>query len=90
MTSEALGNARYSAPLNSPAVGGFAVTPADNTLFPLGPVRTIYVGTTGDLAVVMMDGSAFTLKNAAVGYHPIRAAGVQNTGTTASNIVGLY
>jgi hypothetical protein len=90
MPPEALGNARYAASQNSPAVGGFAITPSDTADMPLGPTRSIYVGVTGDLKVTMIDGTTIVISNAAVGYHPLRALRVWSTGTAATNLTGLY
>lgn len=81
------GNAVYSAQPSAPAVGAFAITPSDATEFQA--TRGIYVGTSGDLAVVMYDGSEVIFVSAAVGYHPIRVTKVLSAGTTADDIVGL-
>jgi hypothetical protein len=79
------------APLNETyaAVSLATVTPSDSV--PLAnPSRAIYVGSGGDLAVVMLDGSTGTFKNAAAGsLLPIVVSQVKLTGTTASNILAL-
>jgi hypothetical protein len=75
--------------LNAPASNLFAITKSDVTVFTQA-TRGIYVGTAGDLAVVTVGGDTVTLKNAAVGWHPVRATKVLSTGTAAADIVGAY
>lgn len=67
-----------------------AVTPHDaNDL--ANPTIAIYLGTDGDLKVDLVGGSTVTFKNLSGGvFHPIRATRVYNTGTTATDIVGVY
>ena len=73
---------------NEPFSSGFAITPANSNL--AVPARGLYVGVSGDLVVILTgDTAAITIKSAAVGYHPLCVQQVQ-TGTTATNIVGLY
>ena len=76
--------------LNGPLVDGFDIAPADfNDV--LNTTRAIWVGTCGDLAVVFPDGTGVTLKNVPTGtLLPVRAMRVNATGTTATNLVGLY
>lgn len=80
---------------SAPAVAVRAVTPhdtnelsqSDSGEFPRG----LYVGTTGNIALVAMNDSAsVTLTAVPVGFVPIRCRKVLSTGTTASNIVALY
>lgn len=75
-----------------PAVGGFAVTPSDSTTFatPVRP-RSLYVGGTGSVAVRFVDGSTATFASVPAGaILPVHVDRVLATGTTATNIVGLY
>ena len=73
-----------------PGQGAFAITKSDVTLFQYA-TRLIYVGTTGDVAVTMMDGSQVVFVACPAGMLlPIVATQVLETGTSASNIVGIY
>lgn len=73
-----------------PLVGGFAITPSDSTDLPQ-VTRTLWVGGAGNVSVQMIDGTAITLQGCAAGQEiPVRVRRVYATGTTASNIVGLY
>lgn len=75
--------------LGAPGVRWYSVTPNDNT--DLDPIpRALYVGVTGDLALVDVDGTAVTFVAAAVGYHPLRPRRVKSTGTTATSVVAIY
>ncbi len=69
--------------------GGFAITPNDTTLL-AQLTRAIWVGTTGNLRMILKDGSDVTINSVPVGLHRFRAVRVMNTGTTASNLVGLF
>lgn len=71
------------------ATKGVAVTKSDATI--LEPTRALYIGTTGDVAVVFVDGgAAVTLTAVAVGILPVQVTKVMSTNTSASNIVALY
>ncbi|MEL6323013.1 MAG: hypothetical protein AAFU82_04105 [Pseudomonadota bacterium] len=71
------------------ADGILEITPnddADLTSLPKG----IYIGGTGDLAVIMPDGSTGVfVQMLGGGTYPIRPARILQTGTTATGIVGL-
>lgn len=76
------------AEMSDPAGGAFAVTPSDSTV--LAGVRALYVGVSGDVAVVTPGRTAaVTFTAHPVGYMPVRATHVLETGTTATNIVAL-
>lgn len=76
--------------LDSPYIGGFAVTKSDTTVF-TQPTRAIYVGGVGDLAVTYLDGSSDILKAVPAGtLLRIRVTQVKSTSTTATNISALY
>lgn len=79
--------------LVGPAIGAAAVSPSDSTDLTYRS-RAIYVGTAGDLAVIMAHGDQSTpvvLKSVPAGSMlQIRVNRVMATGTTATNIVSLY
>ncbi|MCM3130946.1 hypothetical protein ACFQ3J_00400 [Paenibacillus provencensis] len=75
--------------------GGFPVTPSDtlNIALPTGMSFTkgIYVAGSGNLRVIMSDGTDVTFTSIAGGMiHPISAIRVMATGTTATGIVAVY
>ena len=70
------------------ATGAVAVTPSDSS-FPV--TSGIYLGTSGDLSVVMKNGTEITFKSLAAGViHPLSVTKVKTTNTTASNIIAVY
>ena len=74
---------------DSPARSAFAVTPNDGADLST-PTRALYVGTAGNLSVILVgDSAAVLLKNLSAGYHPLRCKRIRATGTTATDIVGL-
>jgi hypothetical protein len=75
--------------LGSPVYSGaFAITPGVALPF---PPRAIYVGGAGAIAMTGQDGNAVTFAAVPVGaIIPFRAASVQSSGTTATNLLGLY
>lgn len=80
----------YREGLSDPADNHFAITPSDSVNFSF-VTRGIYVGVTGDVAVVTKDGTAITYKNAVQGsVIPVRALRVNATNTTATDLVGLH
>lgn len=70
------------------------VTPSDTTDLQLdssGYPRALYVGTTGNVAVVAVgDTAAVTFTAVPVGWFPVAVKKVMSTNTTASTIVALY
>ncbi len=76
--------------LVAPARDGLRVVPSDSAdLTQLS--RALFVGTAGNVAVVMAGGQAITFENCAAGsILPVRAARVLNTGTTAGAIIALW
>jgi len=73
----------------SPVSHALAITPNDGV--DLAYVsRAIFLGTGGDLTVLMADGSPASFVNMAPGWHPIRVGRVMATGTTADHIVGCW
>lgn len=80
----------WRAGLESPAEHAFAITPADGSDL-ANTTRGLYVGVSGDVALITAGGDTVTLVGLAAGIiHPIRAARVKSTGTTATSIVGVY
>ena len=76
--------------LESPAPSAFAITPHDTNDLAIAP-RGIYVGVSGDLKVDMLGTGTVTYVGLAEGViHPIRASRVYSTGTTATDIIGVY
>ncbi|OSP55723.1 hypothetical protein [Pseudoruegeria sp. SK021] len=80
---------RVAPGLSSPAVDAESITPGNGTL---GHVtRAIYVGGGGDLAVEFMSGTQVTLRGVPAGVIlPIRLRKVLASGTSATNIIGLW
>ncbi|MFZ0547822.1 MAG: hypothetical protein WAM60_20420 [Candidatus Promineifilaceae bacterium] len=77
----------YPSNLN-PAAEAEAVTPSDSAN--IDPTRGIYVGTSGDLRVMMLNGDIVTFSSLAAGIvHPLQVVRVYSTSTTASEIVAL-
>ena len=75
----------------APANDYVTITPNDSN--DLNRVcRGLYIGTTGDLAIIGQPGSsAVTFSNVAAGtVLPLRASRVMATNTTAANIIALY
>ena len=69
---------------------GVSITPSDTTTFN-PPLRSIYCGCTGDIAAVMNGGQAVTFKAVPTGTRlEFFFQAVKATGTTATNLVGLY
>jgi len=76
--------------VGEPASNAEIVTPDDNS--DLGTVsRALYVGVSGDIAVVMSGGASIIFTGVGSGtVLPIRVKQVKATGTTASLIINLY
>lgn len=76
-------------PLNASAVDGFAITP-DNAEELDEVTRAIFVGTGGDIAIVLKSGVDLLFKNVGSGTMlPVRARLVKATGTSAGDMLGL-
>lgn len=76
--------------LVAPAKLAFAISP-DDTLELTSATKAIYVGTGGDLTVRSIDSDGDVIfRNVVSGsVLPIRLRSVRQTGTTASDLVGL-
>ncbi len=72
--------------------GSAAVVPSDIVAgnFARGICQAIYVGVSGNISVVMEDGSTASLLSVPIGLLPVQATRVNATGTTATNMVALY
>ena len=82
------------APVNASTLSAtkcFAITKNDSSDLAF-VTRGIYVGVTGDLAVILdADSSAVTFVGLAAGIiHPLAVKRVMSTNTTATSIVGVY
>jgi hypothetical protein len=73
-----------------PAKQGIAITPSDSADFSFGFTRGIYVGGAGNISVEMANGTVMFYTVNAGSVLPLRVKRVNATGTTASNLVGLY
>ena len=66
----------------------FAVTPADGSD---NIASALYIGVAGNVAVIPQGQTASVIFLAhPVGYMPVRVTRVLSTGTTATNILGLF
>ena len=76
--------------ISAPAQRGFAITPSDAVDL-VAETRGLWVGASGDLALVLASGDEVTLAGAVGGsVLPLRVKRVNATGTTATQLVGLY
>lgn len=67
-----------------------AVIPSDSVNL-TRTARALYIGTGGNVVVITASGTAVTFANVQTGtVLPVRAARVNATNTTASNIVAIY
>lgn len=75
---------------SAPASNAAAVTPSDSTDL-TDVTRWVFVGGTGNLVVIMADGTTVTFTAVPAGtLLPIRISQVKATGTTATEIVALW
>jgi hypothetical protein len=79
--------------ITGPAVGGFAITPSNTVDLPFA-TRAIMVGQTGDIAVIFANDATNTpviLYNRQGGTtEPVMIKRVMVTGTTATQLTGIY
>ena len=80
---------RFPPNLESPGHSAEAIVPNDSTDLP-NATRTIWVGTTGNIRVDLVDTTDVTFSNVPVGFFPIRATRVYATNTTADNLVAVW
>jgi hypothetical protein len=86
---------KFARGYSDPSQGGFAITKSDTAVFDNNnnnpPTRAIYVGGAGDLRVRGVCGLAVTFPSVPAGtIIPISADQVLATGTTATDIVGMF
>lgn len=80
----------YPTTLTAPARDASAVVPSD-TLDLAALPRAIYIGQTGNISVRLAGGQSATFLNAQAGsFLPIRAQGINSTGTTAAGLIALW
>jgi hypothetical protein len=86
-----LGQSRFRSVDSASVSGSVAVGAGNDATVYTPPLRTLYVGTTGNIAVVTPQGVTVTYNAVPAGTTlQVDAATVKATGTTASNIVGGY
>lgn len=69
---------------------GVAITPSDVTDISNGPVRAIWVGGAGNVALVTLAGTTITFSGCTAGsVLPVMASRVMASNTTATLLVGL-
>ena len=79
----------YSAGLNAPASEAEAITPDDQADLSWA-TRALYVGTAGNVRVIMLSGDTVDLTQLQAGImYPLRIRRVLATGTDATNLVAL-
>jgi len=74
--------------LDSCAEDAFAITPDDAAELIVN-AGALYIGITGNVAIVTTSGKQVTFIAVPAGILPVKAKKVLATGTTAGNIVGL-
>jgi hypothetical protein len=75
--------------ISDPVPNAAAVSPSDSV--DLANITTaVYIGTSGDLHVTMMNNEVVTFTALPIGFYPIRVRRVWSTSTTASNIVAVW
>lgn len=75
--------------LSDPAANAVAITPSDTANIGSAS-RALYVGTSGNLTVIMLGGQTVLFSAINAGWHPLRVTRVMSTGTTATNIVAIW
>ena len=80
----------FTKSITSPIDDGFAVTPNDSVDLP-NVTRGIMVATAGNVSVVLNSDTSLVLPALQPGaVYPIRAKRINQTGTVATGIVGLF
>ncbi|MCB2114965.1 MAG: hypothetical protein KDE00_01365 [Rhodobacteraceae bacterium] len=80
----------YPTTLVAPARDAQTVTPHNTNDLPVLP-RAIYVGQTGDVSARLAGGQSVVFANVQGGtVLPVRAKGINQTGTTAGGLVALW
>jgi len=80
-----------AAGMESPAWDAAAVTPDNGADLARVATRALFIGSPGDITVVMSSGTEVVFRGLAAGsVLPIRVDRVKATGTDAADIVALY
>lgn len=79
----------YTTTLSDPIANAAALAP-DDTSDLSHLTRALYIGVAGDVRVTLGGGDVVTFAAMSSGWHPIRAARLHATGTTATHIIGCY
>lgn len=80
----------YPTTLTAPARDAATVIPNDTLDLPEIP-RAIYVGQSGDISLRLPGGQTAVFQNTQAGsFLPVRALGVNATGTTAAGLVAIW
>ena len=80
----------FSTGLSDPAKHGFDITPSDTVDFTYA-TRWIWVGGVGDVTLVTVGGDVITFTAVPAGTRlDVRASRVNDTGTDATLLVGMY
>jgi hypothetical protein len=66
----------------------WVATPSDTVLYE-NEAAALWVGTTGNLTLVLRNGLTIAFTNVPVGYFPFCHIGVKATGTTAAGLVAV-
>ena len=75
----------------NPASLAIAVTPSNSVNFPQGTCRALYVGSGGNISVLLDSGDSVTFANVQTGsVLPVECLRVNSTGTTAASLIALY
>lgn len=76
--------------VNGPAIGGFAITKSDATVFSQ-PTKGLWVGSAGDVNVRFLDGTTGIIPSVPAGtLLPVRVDKVLSASTSAGSFFGLY
>ena len=79
-----------AAEFRRPATVVATVSPTDNAALPGGIALGFFIGTAGNLSVILIDGVTTVVIPVPAGRLDLMAYGINNTNTTASNIVAIY
>lgn len=84
-------NPNDNSDLTIPAANGFAITPSNSADLP-HTIRALYIGAAGDVMVdFVTSGTNVLIKGCTAGtVLPFQVKRVYATGTTATNLLGLY
>lgn len=80
---------RQAPGLTSPGIEAFPVAPSNSANL-THVTRALYVGSTGDVRLELVDGSEVTFRAMQAGMmYPLRVRKVFRGGTTADNLIGV-